>query len=90
MGKIKITCEEATTICTKAQYGEAKLIDKLKLNLHFMYCKVCRLFSIQNTELSDICTLAKKHKEKEEQSVLTKEDKDRFKEQIQGIQKETP
>ncbi len=49
---LKITCDEATTICDKNQYGEATFMDKLKLNLHFMKCKICALYTRQNTLLT--------------------------------------
>lgn len=52
--KFEITCDEATTICDKNQYGEATFMDKLKLNLHFLKCKVCSLYTKQNTALTKI------------------------------------
>ena len=52
--KLKITCDEATTICDKNQYGEATFTDKLKLNLHFLTCKICSLYTKQNTMLTKI------------------------------------
>ena len=51
---LKITCDEATTICDKNQYGEATFMDKLKLNLHFIKCKICSLYTKQNTALTKI------------------------------------
>lgn len=87
MGKIKITCEEATTICTKSQYGEASLVEKIKLNIHFIFCKVCRMFTKQNAELSDICTMAKRYQETHNCS-LTEADKAKLKEQIKELEKE--
>lgn len=86
MGKIKITCEEATTICTKSQYGAATLVDKIKLNIHFIFCKVCRKFSKQNTELSDICALAKEYQAKHK-CHLREEDKIKWKEKIKQLEK---
>jgi hypothetical protein len=47
-----INCDEATTICDKSQYNEATLLDKVKLNFHFLKCKVCAIYSKQNTFLS--------------------------------------
>lgn len=85
MGKLKITCEEATLICTKSQYGEATLLDKFKLNLHFVYCKICRKFSKQNSQLSDMCNLAKQHKEAKK-ACLCERDKKEWKEQIKGFE----
>ena len=85
MGKMKITCEEATTICTKAQYGEASLVDKIKLKIHFIYCKVCRVFSKQNSEISTMCNMVKKQKELKK-SCLSDTDKARLKEQIKELE----
>tara|TARA_B110000046_G_scaffold165254_1_gene181398 strand:+ start:37906 stop:38169 length:264 start_codon:yes stop_codon:yes gene_type:complete len=52
--KLHITCNEATTICDKSQYKEASLIEKIKLNLHFLVCKICRLYTNQNKRMSDL------------------------------------
>lgn len=54
IGKFKITCDEATTICDKAQYGEASLKEKIKLNLHVLFCKICKLYSRQNNILTQV------------------------------------
>lgn len=54
MSKLFISCDEATTICDKNQYGEASLYDKLRLNLHFLRCKICRVYTKQNTLLTKI------------------------------------
>lgn len=48
----KITCDEATTICDKSQYKEASLLEILRLNWHFLQCKVCKLYTKHNTKLS--------------------------------------
>jgi len=50
--KFKITCDEATTICDKSQYKEASLLEILKLNWHFLYCKFCKLYAVQNNKMS--------------------------------------
>ncbi|GGF78634.1 hypothetical protein [Wenyingzhuangia marina] len=86
MGKIKITCEEATTICSKAQYGEATFLEKIKLNLHFMYCKVCKVFSKQNSKLSTMCCMVKKQRELSK-CCLSEEDKAKLKQQIKELEK---
>ena len=52
--KFKITCDEATTICDKNQYGEATFTEKLKLQLHFLKCKICSKYTKQNTLLTKI------------------------------------
>ena len=50
--KLRITCNEATTICDKSQYKEASFIEKIKLNLHFLTCEICRLYTKQNNKMS--------------------------------------
>ena len=50
-----ITCDEATTICDKTQYGEASLFEKLKLQLHFLKCKICARYTKQNALMTKIC-----------------------------------
>lgn len=85
MGKFKITCEEATTICTKSQYGEASFIEKIKLNFHFIFCKYCRAFTKQNAQLSSMCEMAKHH-QKDTGNLLTESDKEKLKQQIKELQ----
>ncbi len=53
--RLFINCEEATIICTKNQYKEASFFEKIKLNLHLLRCKICGLYSKQNTKLSEVC-----------------------------------
>ena len=53
--KLFISCDEATTICTKNQYKEASFLEKVKLNIHLLNCKICGLYSKQNTKLTDMC-----------------------------------
>ncbi|PCI34862.1 MAG: hypothetical protein COB60_04910 [Flavobacteriaceae bacterium] len=50
--KFKLTCDEATAICTKNQYGEASFGDKFRMLFHVIFCSVCRLYSKQNTVIS--------------------------------------
>ena len=50
--KIFISCDEATTICDKTQYGEATLLEKVKLNIHFIRCKFCKIYTKHNTYLT--------------------------------------
>lgn len=54
MSKIKVfsPCEEVCQICDKVQYKEATLWDKLKLNLHVVYCKTCRNHTKTNSKLT--------------------------------------
>jgi uncharacterized Fe-S cluster-containing radical SAM superfamily protein len=47
-----INCDEATAICDKNQYGEATVIDKIRLNFHLMVCKYCKAYTKQNQVMS--------------------------------------
>tara|TARA_B100000780_G_C21088713_1_gene438699 strand:+ start:638 stop:907 length:270 start_codon:yes stop_codon:yes gene_type:complete len=62
--KLKITCNQATTICNKGQYGEATFFDKIKLQIHFIGCKICVIYTTQNiflTKLYKNKAMADKH-----------------------------
>ena len=52
--KIRITCDEATKICDKSQYKESSLSEKIQINIHFLSCKICRLYTKQNTKMSSL------------------------------------
>jgi hypothetical protein len=54
--KILTSCENANHFCDKAQYKEASFWEKLKLNLHLLYCKACRKYSSNNTKLTNVIT----------------------------------
>lgn len=49
-----IDCSEAAECCNKSQYEEAKLLDKMKLMLHLVYCKTCRRFASKNSKLTKL------------------------------------
>jgi hypothetical protein len=52
--RLKITCDEATTICDRNQYGEATFLEKIKLNIHFLRCKICFKYTKQNMTLTKL------------------------------------
>lgn len=56
---IKLPCSEANHVCDKSQYKESSFWEKVKLNIHLLYCKACREYSIQNSKLSSIITKSK-------------------------------
>ncbi len=77
MNKFFISCDEATTICDKNQYGEAMVFDKVKLSVHFLRCKICKMYTKQNTLLSKIFgSYSKKHCEK--QKSMSYQDKEKI------------
>lgn len=49
-----ISCDEAAQNCDKSQYNEASFWEKIKLNIHLIYCAVCRKYSGNNAKLSKI------------------------------------
>ncbi|MEX1384136.1 hypothetical protein [Lutibacter sp.] len=49
---MKLTCNQATTICDKSQYKEATFWELLKLNLHIFLCKKCKKYANQNSIMS--------------------------------------
>lgn len=75
-----ISCEEATIICTKAQYNEATFLEKIKLNIHLLTCKICGKFAKQNTQLTKVCD---KHLlEKDCKPTLSEADKEVMKKEL--------
>lgn len=47
-----LNCTEAATACSKAQYKEAGLREKLRLRLHLFFCTPCKELSKNNQKLS--------------------------------------
>lgn len=45
-------CEDAGQVCDKSQYKEASFWEKLKLNVHLLYCSTCREYTKKNVKLS--------------------------------------
>jgi len=54
-----ISCDEASHNCDKSQYNEASFWERLKLNIHLLYCKACRKYSNNNTKLSQVINHSK-------------------------------
>lgn len=52
--RIFIPCEEAGHNCDKTQYKEASLWEKIKLNIHLIYCRACREYSKNNAKLTKL------------------------------------
>ena len=76
-----LTCDEATAICDKNQYGEASFWEKVKLNWHLLFCKYCAIYTKQNKILTDVFKIeAKACKSKQQQ--LSEEEKQALKEKL--------
>lgn len=50
--KIFISCDKANHTCDKSQYKEASFLEKIKLNIHLIYCKACREYTKSNKKLT--------------------------------------
>ena len=53
-----ISCEQAATICNKAQYSEASRKERWQLWMHLVVCKTCTRFSRKNKQLTQLCEKA--------------------------------
>ncbi|RZS99912.1 hypothetical protein [Aquimarina brevivitae] len=58
---IIVKCGEANHFCDKNQYREASLWEKVKLNIHLLYCKACRKYSSKNNRLSKLISNSEVH-----------------------------
>ena len=78
---MKLTCDEATKICDKKQYGEISFLERLKLQYHILFCKICGKYSKHNGVMT---RCLEKHKNSEQQTspCLAKEEKIYMKEEI--------
>jgi hypothetical protein len=57
--KIMVPCDEANHVCDKTQYKESSFWEKIKLNIHLIYCKACRKYTKNNKKLSSTIHKAK-------------------------------
>ncbi len=52
--KLFVSCDKAVHTCDKTQYKEASFWEKIKLNIHLIYCKACRKYSSNNGKLTKL------------------------------------
>ena len=50
--KIFISCDDANHVCDKSQYKESTFWEKIKLNIHLIYCSACRTYTKNNSLLT--------------------------------------
>lgn len=81
---LKITCQEANEICNKSQYNEATFSEKVKLNFHIAFCKICALYSKQNRKLTDIFK-AKAYDCQSQVHCMNEKDKDLLKKKLEEM-----
>lgn len=83
MKQFIISCDEATMICDKNQYKEASFLEKIKLNFHFLSCKICRKYTKQNNVMSLIFNKNKESLCVQKKTFLSEEDKELFKRKLE-------
>ncbi|MCL6264892.1 hypothetical protein [Flagellimonas myxillae] len=71
---MKISCEEAATICNKSQYKEAGLWETIKLRFHIFTCKTCAKFTKKNKTLTTLCDKANLNTLSEAEKKVMKKD----------------
>jgi hypothetical protein len=82
--KLQITCDEATTICDKNQYGEATFMEKLKLQIHFMKCPICPQYTKQNNLLTKVYkTKAKSEQTQTASLCMSDEEKEKLRREFE-------
>ncbi|HEA30163.1 MAG TPA: hypothetical protein ENH91_09240 [Leeuwenhoekiella sp.] len=50
--KLFIDCDKAGHFCDKSQYKESSVLEKLKLNIHILFCRDCKEHSKRNLKLT--------------------------------------
>ncbi|WP_338732949.1 hypothetical protein [Mangrovimonas cancribranchiae] len=77
-----ISCDEAKHICDKAQYKEASILEKMKLNVRYLWCRVTRSYvkrnkklthSIKGSNINCLNNSEKKHLQKQFKQELKKQ-----------------
>lgn len=71
------SCKEIQVICSKSQYREATLWEKLQFRMHLLVCKTCAQFTLRNSQLTKLLTKAPLYK-------LEDEEKDELKKRLRG------
>lgn len=51
---MKLSCAEAASLCTKAEYKEAGLREKIRLKLHLYFCRTCKDYYHNNKKLTGL------------------------------------
>ncbi|NOR28773.1 MAG: hypothetical protein GQ540_09650 [Lutibacter sp.] len=80
---MKLSCDEATKICDKNQYGEASLWDKIRLSFHLFLCEKCGMYSKQNTVLTK-CYNKQKDEEGRKEHCLSEADKKHLEKEVKA------
>ncbi len=57
--KIGMPCSEANHVCDKSQYKESSFWEKIKLNIHILYCRACKKYTKNNNKLTSVISNSK-------------------------------
>lgn len=49
------SCKKTEVICTKIQYREATIIERIRIKVHLWMCRTCRNYSKKNHQLTLLC-----------------------------------
>ncbi|MFY0602413.1 MAG: hypothetical protein JXQ93_00580 [Flavobacteriaceae bacterium] len=82
--KFMMSCDEAAMICDKNQYGEASFLDKIKLQIHLLACKMCKEYTKQNSLLTKVFKKKASH-QKEQHICLSSHEKENLKKELEKI-----
>lgn len=80
---MKLSCDEATAICDKSQYGEVSIWERIRLSIHLFLCKKCGMYTKQNGVLTK-CYKNKADAEKLKKCCLSKDEKDCMEKNLQN------
>jgi len=76
-----ISCQEAGNICDRSQYKESSLWERIKLEMHILWCVKCNAYVKKNSMLSK---LLKTHADEHCTHHLPKEKKEELEELIKS------
>ena len=82
MDKVMLSCDTATYLITRSEYGEISAMEKIQLKMHLAGCKYCRRFAEQSKYISK--QLEKIKDAKDQSILLTDEQKERLKKTIEN------
>ena len=52
MDKVMLSCDAATYLITRSEYGKISPLEKMQLTMHLAGCKYCRRFAEQSKYIS--------------------------------------
>lgn len=61
------SCEEIQVICTKSQYRESSLWERIQLKMHLLICKSCAVFTRKNARLTALFQQSRPNRLSEEE-----------------------